>query len=126
MALFILLFCVCQVIVGGSKVADDWYALGIYFLRMKLMQLIFRGKRYPSPRPETTKDILERALKLCPELSPTYTDDTGMAPSIKDIESKIIYEGCGLRPGRKGGIRLDTNVVKTVSGCVTPVICNYG
>lgn len=86
----------------------------------------FPGKRFPHPRPETTKDILERALKLCPELSPTYANNTAIKPTIKDIESKIIAEGCGLRPGRKGGIRLESEIMKTVGGCVTPVIFNYG
>ena len=38
-----------QVIVGGTKIVDDYY---------------------PAPRPETAEDILRRGFELCPELAP--------------------------------------------------------
>ena len=38
-----------QVIVGGTKIVDDYY---------------------PAPRPETAEDILKRGFELCPELAP--------------------------------------------------------
>jgi len=92
-----------DVIVGGTKVANDWY---------------------PHPRPETTADIIKRGLDLCPELSPAYA--TNPVPSAEDVKSILIEEGCGLRPARKGGIRLETSVVETISGLKVPVVFNYG
>ena len=38
-----------QVIVGGTKIVDDYF---------------------PAPRPETAEDILKRGFELCPELAP--------------------------------------------------------
>jgi len=94
------------VVVGGTRVADDWY---------------------PIPRPETTIDILERGLALHSELAPP--DVRGKRkPTVEDLKPLIIEEGCGLRPARKGGIRLQTEWV-SVSGSkqlMVPVIHNYG
>ncbi|KAF7300704.1 Nuclear export factor [Mycena chlorophos] len=88
-----------DVIVGGIKVDDDWY---------------------PIPRPETTLDILKRGFSLCPELAPPEVRAQREA-TIEDLTPLIIEEGCGLRPGRKGGIRLEVEWVRNV-----PVVYNYG
>jgi len=94
-----------DVIVGGIKTENDWY---------------------PHARPEITADILNRALKLCPELSPSYSSSLGSTPSVDDLKSIIIEEGCGLRPARKGGIRLEAEVHSTEMGNKAPVVYNYG
>jgi len=94
------------VVVGGTRVADDWY---------------------PIPRPETTVDILERGLALHPELAPPLIH-VGREPTVEDLKPLIIEEGCGLRPARKGGIRLQSEWVR-VPGSerrMVPVIHNYG
>jgi hypothetical protein len=86
--------------------------------------LIFR---YPIPRPETTVDILERGLALHPELAPPLIH-VGREPTVEDLKPLIIEEGCGLRPARKGGIRLQSEWVR-VPGSeqrMVPVIHNYG
>jgi D-amino-acid oxidase len=85
-----------QVILGGTRGEDDWYS---------------------KPRPKTKISILKRAISLAPELAPPGTEN----PTYEDLIPLIVEEGCGLRPGRKGGIRLER---ETVSG--VPVVHNYG
>jgi len=94
-----------DVIVGGTRDADDWH---------------------PMPRPEITRDILERAFVLCPELvSPDIRVER--KPKIDDVLSHVVKEGCGLRPGRKGGIRLEVEWTEGIGGRGrVPVIHNYG
>lgn len=100
-----------QVIVGGIKVAHDYH---------------------PSPRPETTQDILTRALKLCPELIPpseVSATDKSESIDIDLIKPLIIEEGCGLRPAREGGVRIEAewielNVVNASKRI--PLVHNYG
>ncbi|KAE9399829.1 DAO-domain-containing protein, partial [Gymnopus androsaceus JB14] len=102
-----------DVIVGGIKVAHDFH---------------------PSPRPETTLDILNRALKLCPELVPSEAalidDNPHPHPSLIDLVKPIIIEeGCGLRPAREGGIRLETQWVDVAAASELkhiPLVHNYG
>lgn len=88
--------CSRQVILGGTRDVDDWY---------------------PKPRPETKIAILKRAIALAPELAPPGTKN----PTHEDLIPLVIEDGCGLRPGRKGGIRLER---ESVSGI--PVVHNYG
>lgn len=88
--------CSRQVILGGTREVDDWY---------------------PRPRPETKIDILKRTIALAPEIAPPGTKN----PTYEDLIPLIIEEGCGLRPSRKGGIRLEREIVSGV-----PVIYNYG
>ncbi|CAA7257300.1 unnamed protein product [Cyclocybe aegerita] len=97
-----------DVIVGGTRFHDDWF---------------------PRPRPETTEDILKRGLKLCPELAPPEVRAV-REPTVEDVLPLIVGEGCGLRPARKGGIRLE---VQWVDGATVhrgegriPVVHNYG
>jgi len=94
-----------DVIVGGTRVADDWY---------------------PMPRPEITQDILERGFALCPELaSPDIRVER--KPTIDDVSPHIVSEGCGFRPARKGGIRLEVEWTDGIGGRGrVPVIHNYG
>lgn len=87
-------------IVGGIKESDDWY---------------------PSPRPEATADILRRGFALCPELAPPSIRAV-REPTVEDVRSIIIEEGCGLRPARKGNkVRLDVKYRNNV-----PIVFNIG
>ena len=79
--------------------------------------------RYPIPRPETTHDILTRALALCPELAPLSVRET-RAPTIEDLKAIVLEEGCGLRPARKGGVRIELEWFDFGDGF--PVVHNYG
>lgn len=82
---------------------------------------------HPNPRPETREDIIERCLELCPELVPP-NQRSDAKPSVEDIIPIIIEEGCGLRPARKGGIRLERDILKLDDkGTETiPIVYNYG
>ncbi|KAF9486248.1 D-amino-acid oxidase [Pholiota conissans] len=96
-----------DVIVGGTKVANDWY---------------------PVSRPEITLDILKRGLLLCPELAPPEIRAI-RGPRLEDVLPHVVGEGCGLRPAREGGIRLE---VEWVDGEPVhregkiPLVHNYG
>ncbi|KAJ7143344.1 D-amino-acid oxidase [Mycena crocata] len=93
-----------DVIVGGIKIENDWY---------------------PVPRPETTLDILKRGFALCPELVPPEIR-AQREPVIEDLQPIIVEEGCGLRPARKGGIRLDVEWAERQDTTKVPVVFNYG
>ncbi|KAJ6499534.1 D-amino-acid oxidase [Mycena vitilis] len=93
-----------DIIVGGIKADNDWY---------------------PIPRQETTLDILKRGFALCPELaSPDIRAQR--EPVLEDLQPIIIEEGCGLRPARKGGIRLEVDWVAGQDQKKVPVVFNYG
>ncbi|KAF7348437.1 Nuclear export factor [Mycena venus] len=62
---------------------------------------------YPVPRHETTLDILKRGFALY-------------------LQPIIIEEGCGLRPARKGGIRLEVEWFAIANQNKVPVVYNYG
>lgn len=72
-----------------------------------------RGNWDPEPDPETTKRIIKRAVALSPSLS-----------KGKGVEGiTIIRSGVGLRPYRKGGVRVEGDL-HTVDGAL--VVHNYG
>ncbi|XAO25041.1 hypothetical protein I312_103850 [Cryptococcus bacillisporus CA1280] len=107
-----------EIILGGTREEGDWY---------------------PYPREETTKDILKRALEICPNLCPanlvtqplsgTYGHSSILAaneqsPSHENpLDSLIIDSLVGFRPSRKGGIRLERG---PDLGENTAAIYNYG
>lgn len=93
-----------DVIVGGIKTPNDWY---------------------PHPLPEVTEDILRRGLDLCPELAPEEIR-AQRKPTVDDLRPLIIEEGCGLRPARVGGIRLQSTQMTRRDKSIVPVIYNYG
>ncbi|KAK7018968.1 nuclear export factor [Favolaschia claudopus] len=93
-----------DIVVGGIKVENDWY---------------------PVPRHETTEDILRRGFALCPELAPPEVR-AQREPVLEDLQPIIIEEGCGLRPGRKGGIRLEVEWVNSQDQKKVPIVFNYG
>ncbi|EPS95038.1 hypothetical protein FOMPIDRAFT_1169055 [Fomitopsis schrenkii] len=94
-----------EVVIGGTKLEDDWYPVG---------------------RPETTEDILQRCLAFCPELAPPEVR-AQRTPTIEDLRSLILEVGVGLRPARKGGLRLEVGWADAprTQGKV-PLIFNYG
>jgi D-amino-acid oxidase len=95
--------------VGGVKDADDWF---------------------PSPRAGTTDDILRRGLALCPELAPPHIREKRSPEelTVEDVRPLVVEEGCGLRPARRGGIRLEVEWIPAGpnSGTRVPVVFNYG
>jgi len=96
--------CTGDVIVGGKKVPDDWY---------------------PAPRPAERTSLLTNVLALCPEIAPPSVR-ASREPTVEDLEALIVDEGCGLRPARKGGIRLEISSLERSEGKEIPVVYNYG
>lgn len=79
--------------------------------------------RSATPHPDTTTDILIRAFALVPELAPPSV----LNPTVDDLRPLIIDIGCGHRPAREGGIRLEVEWVTSDSqGKKVPVVFNYG
>ncbi|KDR68349.1 hypothetical protein GALMADRAFT_272579 [Galerina marginata CBS 339.88] len=97
-----------EVVIGGTQGIDDWY---------------------PKARPETTRELLKRAIALCPELAPPemrikYPNDP---PQVEDVLPIVVEEACGLRPMRKGGPRIELEYLKSLTGeDDVPVVYNYG
>ncbi|CAE6466883.1 unnamed protein product [Rhizoctonia solani] len=99
-----------DVIIGGTYEPNDWY---------------------PRPRESTIDDIITRCLVLSPLIAPAGARVNGRTPTIADVRSIIIESGVGLRPARKGGIRLEVGSVQYVFGspafvCKVPIVYNYG
>lgn len=90
-----------------------------------VFRLRFTSARYPGIRPEITEDILKRAFALCPELAPPEIRSQ-REPTIDDVRPNILEEGCGFRPARKNGIRLEVLWFEGLGKGRVPVICNYG
>ncbi|KAJ3773647.1 D-amino-acid oxidase [Lentinula raphanica] len=127
----------------GKEGQDD---LWTYIIPRRSGNVIIGGIKtpndtHPTPRPETTLDILRRGVRLCPELlqppksSDNMLDVTTQSYSIPSvdrlsdsdflnlIEPLIVEVGCGLRPARKGGVRLE---VDRIGSTGLPIIHNYG
>lgn len=73
---------------------------------------------------------MTRALALMPDLLPPdvrkKNSENGVADSVADLEALVIEHGCGLRPARKGGIRVEQGTHTTAAGKIFPVVYNYG
>ncbi|CAA7270241.1 unnamed protein product [Cyclocybe aegerita] len=94
-----------DVILGGTVgSSDDWF---------------------PSPRPETMRDILKRTLALCPELVPPGSRKGGIQ-EVETLLPLVISEGCGLRPMRKEGLDISTRYIDPPTGKRIPVVHNFG
>ncbi|KAJ3408715.1 hypothetical protein HDV05_004773 [Chytridiales sp. JEL 0842] len=63
--------------------------------------------------PKTAEEILERCIQVCPELV------------VNGKSPEIIEHSVGLRPTRKGGVRLDAEYLQ-LSGREILVVSNYG
>lgn len=44
---------------------------------------------------------------------------------MDDLLAIVVEDGCGFRPSRKGGVRLDVERIKGVDGDI-PLVFNYG
>ncbi|KAJ7322896.1 D-amino-acid oxidase [Mycena albidolilacea] len=88
-----------DVILGGSFQVDDWH---------------------PISRPEMVKLIKERGIAAYPELLPP---DKREARNIADLD--VVEECVGLRPTRKGGVRLEVTSLNAHSKSL-PIVHNYG
>lgn len=93
-----------DVIIGGTMGIDDWY---------------------PLPRAETTRDIIERVLEMTQEIAPPSVREK-RKPIVEDILPLVLEEGCGFRPSRKGGIRLEGEIRFATEGKKVVVVHNYG
>lgn len=75
------------------------------------------GKWESQPDPNLAIRIMKRCIELCPKL----------VPEGKGIEAlDIIRHGVGLRPMRKGGIRIEKEIIKGPDGQAVQVVHNYG
>lgn len=81
--------------------------------------------RYPKPRATDRTYVLTRILALCPDLAPPSVR-ASREPTVGDLEALIVDEGCGLRPARMGGIRLEVGSLERGEGEKIPVVYNYG
>lgn len=88
------------VVCGGTRIVDEWD---------------------PTPRAETTRTILERCLKIMPQLVDPRKGNALTEPRVEDIE--VLGVNVGLRPARRGGVRLE-KAQKDFDG--VKVIFNYG
>jgi hypothetical protein len=78
------------------------------------------------PRAPTKRKLLEDGLALCPELAPPEVTAL-RKPTLDDVLDLVVDEGCGMRPERKGGIRLEVQwFPRESTGESVPVVYNYG
>ncbi|TYJ57682.1 hypothetical protein B9479_001536 [Cryptococcus floricola] len=96
-----------EVILGGTREEGDWE---------------------PYPREDTKKDILRRALILCPELAPPHLRGKPLDNSSEHLLGDLVLDHLvGFRPSRKDGPRLEQGPVDLyMEGKFVDVIYNYG
>ncbi|GAA5905429.1 hypothetical protein JCM6882_003157 [Rhodosporidiobolus microsporus] len=95
-----------EVIIGGTRETDDWET---------------------SPRPETTDDILRRALQICPSLAcPPSSPSTSSQQPTEILRSLVKSAVVGFRPTRDAGVCLEAVPSFFTPGESTPVVMNYG
>jgi D-aspartate oxidase len=93
-----------DVVLGGYKTDNDWTS---------------------TPQAWQTTEILRRCLKLCPELVPVDRRANPAEPTVDELRKSVIQEGCGLRPARKGGVRIGWEM-SSMFQRPTAVVYNYG
>lgn len=85
-----------------------------------------RTCRYPVPRDQTTTEILERCLALCPEIAP-WEIRVRRTPTVDDLRPLIVEVTCGLRPMCAGGVRMEVELIDgRQKGSKVPMLLNYG
>ena len=78
------------------------------------------------PRAPTKRRILENGINICPELAPPEVTAL-RKPTLEDVLPLVVDEGCGLRPARNGGVRLEVEwFPRESTGESVPVVYNYG
>ncbi|KAJ9113132.1 hypothetical protein QFC20_002022 [Naganishia adeliensis] len=94
-----------DVILGGFKTDNDWTAHAVA---------------------SQTTDILERCIAMAPDLIPeTVSRNRDPRVLVEELRKLIIEEGSGLRPARKGGVRIESETIKVGSDTV-PLVHHYG
>lgn len=94
-----------DVILGGFKTDNDWTAHAVA---------------------SQTTDILERCIAMAPDLIPeTLSRNREPRILVEELRKLIIEEGAGLRPARKGGVRIESETTKVGNDSV-PVVHHYG
>ncbi|KAJ9100640.1 hypothetical protein QFC21_003684 [Naganishia friedmannii] len=96
-----------DVILGGFKTDNDWTAHAIA---------------------SQTTDILERCIAMAPDLMPVAKcTDRDPKVMVEELRKLIVEEGAGLRPARKGGVRIESEDIMLGNGTVTvPLVHHYG
>jgi glycine/D-amino acid oxidase-like deaminating enzyme len=105
-----------EVILGGTREEGDWY---------------------PYPRPDTTEDILKRALEICPGLKPANQSAASLHPESTSqntapsrqgspLSGMVIDQLVGFRPSRRDGVRLEYGPNLNLGSEPTTVVYNYG
>ena len=84
-------------------------------------------------RPETSLDILRRALTICPHLAPPSACLSGRDPTPDDLLPLVEAELVGFRPSRSSlssgsdsGLRLEKGQPLKLKDAETDIIYNYG
>lgn len=111
-----------QVIIGGTREVDDWYAACYCYTRVYLIHL---PRNYDAV-PETSLDIKKRALEIYPELVPPHLRVESRAPVPEDLDSIVIRDVVGFRPARKSGLRLERGKNLEIDTASIPVFHNIG
>ncbi|KAF9458950.1 hypothetical protein BDZ94DRAFT_1172538 [Collybia nuda] len=101
-----------EVVIGGTREVDDWCSC--------VLCCVFRT---PDPRPETSQDIKQRALAIFPELVPPDARVAGQTPQPEDLDEIVVRDVVGLRPARRGGLRLERGDDLVLG---VPIIHNVG
>lgn len=83
---------------------------------MMMMMMIKIMKSTEAPDPKVAESIIERCIKLCPELT------FGKGAESLEIKSHNV----GLRPSRIGGIRVEVEMRKNPKDKNVIVCHNYG
>lgn len=98
--------CTGEVVLGGTREERDWT---------------------PYPRDESNKDILKRAVEICPELVPPHSRglEAAWRSSGTGLEDIVQTSLVGFRPSRVGGVRLERQDVR-IKGEGVAVVFNYG
>lgn len=117
---------------NGKTVKDYESKLGTFFMPRKSGIVILGGTSElndwnGAPRADATRAIIERNLKLAPELVPPPLRVEGREPSVEDILPLVVEEACGFRPERIGGMRLEAGSIRVpFTEKQIPVVYNYG
>jgi D-amino-acid oxidase len=96
-----------DVILGGFKTDNDWTAHAVA---------------------SQTTDILERCIAMAPDLIPVEKcKDRDPKLLVEELRKLIVEEGAGLRPARKGGVRIESEDLVLGNGTVVvPLVHHYG
>jgi len=63
---------------------------------------------------------------MCRDLVPLHLRENKNDPTVEELELLVIDTGCGFRPARRGGIRLEAEWAVNGKETRISVIYNYG